>query len=114
MHTRQPKEYWRYLKGISKNTSREKSPTLQQFFEHFQNTNASEINEEFVFEHSDYQSENFDNILNSAIVESEINEAIMGLKLGKSPGYDEIVNEHIKSTKSLLMPLYIKLFNTVF
>ena len=114
MHTRQPKEYWRYLKSISKNTSREKSPTLQQFFEHFQNTNASEINEEFVFEHSEYQSENFDNILNSAIVESEINEAILGLKLGKSPGYDEIVNEHIKSTKSLLMPLYTKLFNTVF
>ena len=114
IHTRKPKEYWRYLNSISKNKSSEKSPSLQEFFEHFRNVNMSEGNEDFVFEQSGYDSENSDHILNSPITELEVTEAINGLKLGKSPGYDEILNEHIKSTKYLFMPLYIKLFNIIF
>ena len=49
-----------------------------------------------------------------AITQTEISSAIRGLKLGKSPGYDEILNEYIKCTEHLLMPVYIKLFNTIF
>ena len=114
LHTRRPKDYWRYLNSLSKNKSSEKSPSLQEFFEHFRNINVSERNEDFVFEQSGFDSENADQILNSSITESELAEAINGLKLGKSPGYDEILNEHIKSTQSLFMPLYVKLFNIIF
>ena len=114
LHTRRPKEYWRYLNSLSKNKSSGKSPSLQEFIEHFRNINVSERNEDFVFEQSGYDSENADHILNSPITESDITEAINGLKLGKSHGYDEILNEHIKSTKSLFMPLYVKLFNIIF
>ena len=63
---------------------------------------------------SEYDADNADIILNSKISEEKISTAINGLKLGKSPGHDEILNEHIKSTKFLFMPLYIKLFNIIF
>ena len=89
-------------------------PIIARFFEHFCNINFSERNEDFVFEQSDNDSENADHILNSPIIESKITKAINEPKLGKSPGYDEILNEHIKSTKSLFMPLYVKLFNIIF
>lgn len=74
----------------------------------------SEGNEDFVFEQSGYNSDNSDHILNSPITELDITEAINGLKFGKSLGYEEILNEHIKSTKSLFMPLYIKVLNIIF
>ena len=45
---------------------------------------------------------------------SEISSAIRGLKLGKAPGYDEILNKYIKSTEEVLMPLYVKFFKVIF
>ena len=38
---------------------------------------------------------------------------IKDLKNDKAPGYDNIINEYIKSTMHLLMPLYLKLFNKI-
>ena len=111
MHSAKPKEYWRYLNSINKTNSNAKIPPIQEFYNYYKNINTSEINETFDFAESEYDA---DIILNSKISEEEISTAINGLKLGKSPGYDEILNEHIKSTKCLFMPLYIKLFNTIF
>ena len=51
--------------------------------------------------------------LNNPITKDEINLAIKSLKLNKSSGIDEIVNEYIISTEHLLMPIYEKLFNTI-
>lgn len=51
--------------------------------------------------------------LNNPISESEILGAIKSLKLNKSGGADEIANEYIISTKHLLMPVYVKLFNII-
>ena len=114
MHSAKPKEYWRYLNSINKTNSNAKIPPIQEFYNYYKNINTSEINETFDFAESEYDADNADIILNSKISEEEISTAINGLKLGKSPGYDEILNEHIKSTKCLFMPLYIKLFNTIF
>ena len=51
--------------------------------------------------------ENVHNILNSPIIEEEI------LRIVKALGYDDIVNEHIKSTINKFLPIYCKLFNIV-
>ena len=59
-----------------------KKTSLQDFYGYYRITNTSEIKEEFVFEQSGYDSENSDQILNIKISESEISEAINGLKLG--------------------------------
>ena len=36
------------------------------------------------------------------------------LKQNKSPGTDGVLNEHIKSTVNIMLPIYVKLFNIVF
>ena len=41
-------------------------------------------------------------------------EAIKQLKYHKAAGVDRVVNEYIKSTATLLMPVYVKRFNTIF
>ena len=111
MPSAKPKEYWRYLNSINKTKSNATMPPIQEFYNYYKNINTSEINETFDFAESEYDA---DIILNSNISEEEISTAINGLKLGKSPVHDEILNEHIKSTQCLFMPLYIKLFNTIF
>ena len=52
--------------------------------------------------------------INKQISADEIMEAIKQLKYHKAAGVDSIVNEYIKSTATLLMPVYVKLFNTIF
>lgn len=65
------------------------------------------------------QHENNDEIrisasaLNNPINQREISTAIKALKLNKSSGIDEIINEYIISTKHLMLPIYEKLFNIV-
>ena len=68
----------------------------------------------FDFNESNFNINNADIILNSSIMGQEISSAIKGLKSGKAAGFDEVLNEYIKATETMLMPLYIKLFNLIF
>ena len=52
--------------------------------------------------------------INQPISPDEIMHCIKLLKLNKSSGIDNIVNEYIKSTANVLLPLYTKLFNIIF
>ena len=49
--------------------------------------------------------------INRPITESEISTAIKRLKNYKSSGYDCILNEHIKSSISVMIPIYIIFLN---
>ena len=51
--------------------------------------------------------------LNNPINQHEISTVIKALKLNKSSGIDEIINEYIISTKHLLLPIYEKLFDII-
>ena len=53
-------------------------------------------------------------ILNKRISPEEMCKAIKNLKNGKCLGNDKILNEFIKSTKHIFLPIYEKLFNSVF
>ena len=63
------------------------------------------------------QNQNISNqnmYLNSEITEQEINYCINNLKNSKAASpFNNIINEYIKSTKHLILPLYYKLFNCV-
>ena len=68
------------------------------------------------------QNCNFDNEFQS-ILENEINQkisaneiltAIKSLRNNKSPGIDNIVNEHLKTIANIMLPIYVKLFNIIF
>ena len=52
-------------------------------------------------------------ILDLGITEKKIVECIDQLKSCKSPGIDDIINEYLRTTKEVLLPHYLKIFNLI-
>ena len=111
------KEYWRIINSVEKKETR--SPPLNDLYNYFKDLNSSNNNQ--VPEQSNSQPESesvnlqeLNQEINLPISPTEINSAIKKLKNNKSPGIDNILNEHIKSTSHLFLPVYMKLFNTIF
>ena len=52
--------------------------------------------------------------INKPITEKETLTAVENLKNNKSPGADNILNKHIKSTIQIILPIYTKPFNIIF
>ena len=65
------------------------------------------------FEMPDTNDNLANDTLNGKFIEEEITSIIQNLKNGKAPGYDCVINEYVKSTISLCMPLYLKLFRKI-
>lgn len=55
-----------------------------------------------------------DEFLNSSITEGEILNCIKSLKSNKSSSNDRILNEYIKHTSHIMLPVYVTFFNLVF
>ena len=104
MHTKNPKSYWKYL--ITIKTAHDKPQSiLKSLYEHFQTVNASnEPKEHFTATHKTGLGSD----LNTRITRQEINKCITNLKNGKAAGDDKILNECIKSTKEIFLPVYDK------
>ena len=51
--------------------------------------------------------------INAPITGDEILQCIKSLKRNKSAGCDHIINEYIKSTSDFMLPLYVRLFNSI-
>ena len=94
-----------------KTKSNKEQPTLDSFYEHFKNINKSNKPKE---DFSSINLEDENNILNRKASKEEIDLCILNIKNGKSSGEDKILNEYIKSTKGISLPIYEKLFNVVF
>ena len=109
MRTKNPKDYWNYIKSLDKKKDKT-YPPLNALYEHFKNINKSNESHENYKAHDDEENEN----LNKRISVDEICKCINKLKNGKCPGDDRILNEYIKSTKHIFLPVYEKLFNSVF
>ena len=113
MQSKRPKDYWRYLNSLSKkNTS--KTPPLQEFYDYFKDIDFTQDIEQFDSEQAGFRNNDNNDILNVPITENEILLAIRALKLGKSAGLDHILNEYIKNTVHMFIPLYLKPFNIIF
>jgi hypothetical protein len=52
--------------------------------------------------------------INGQITADEILKSIQDLKTQKACADDNIINEYIKSSAHLLIPIYVKLFNCIF
>ena len=99
--------------------SSESQASLDDFYQFFESIN--ENSEEHTDLNSDNADDNFDetsdinveNDVNQPITESEILKNVKLLKNNKASGIDNFVNEHIKSTVYLLLPIYCKLFNVI-
>ena len=92
-------------------------PPINIFSNYFSDLNKGETNNDNVFDFNMdevlYEANN-PNTINKQISADEIMEAIKQLKYHKAADVDRVVNEYIKSTATLLMPVYVKRFNTIF
>ena len=53
-------------------------------------------------------------ILNGSITTDEIRKSALNLRNNKNPSNDHIVNEYIKNTLDIFLPIYESLFNLIF
>ena len=116
-----PKLFWKELRNISYRKKTLPKISDESWFDHFKSLfNSGHI----VVEQDAFTScatpiecesnEVVEQILDSPITQSEIYDAINGLKIGKSPGVDNILAEFIKSSKTFIMPFLAILFNNLF
>ena len=110
LQSKNPKDYWKFINSL-KNKTATNTPTLEEFYEHFKMLNMAESSENDT-QHRFPSSEN-NASLNARITPDEILRGIKNLKNGKTSGLDNILNEHIKSTSNIFIPVYEKLFNII-
>ena len=104
-----PKEYWRILNGSKKG---ENHVAVKEFYKYFKNLNnpPNYSNDEEITNDTEHVNDE----INRPIRESEIRQAVKELKRNKSPGFDQILNEHIQITLDMMLPTYTNLFNIIF
>jgi hypothetical protein len=115
LKTTDPKQYWNIINLSPKQTK--PCASLEDFYTFFKSLNENSHDEDrntnIENDHLNLNQE-INEEINCPITESEILAAVKCLKNNKSPGTDNIVNEHIKSSLNVMMPIYLKLFNVVF
>ena len=85
------------------------------FMSFFRNLNTQQnVQNEEQNDYYDANENDNDSELNRPITETEILLCTKMLKTNKSPGLDNILNEHIKSTINIMSPVYTKLFNLIY
>ena len=84
------------------------------FSDYFKKINSSQNTDNYDPSQMGFNENDNNQILNTPITENETNLAIRNQKYGNSAGLDGIVNEYIKATMQFTLPLYTKLFNTMF
>ena len=112
MRTSSPKDYWNYVNSINKKTA-QPDINIQVLTDFFKNLNENNSDND-VPPNANYPNIIFANELNSEISQSEILKAIKALKNNKTPGVDRVLNEYIKQTSTMFLPIYHKLFNMIF
>lgn len=113
-----PREYWKIINS-SKKSDKNVAP-LKEFYNFFKNVNtqgnseSEQCNTETYNTDFELSDDDDSKEINQLITESEVLSTAKSLKNNKSPGLDCIVNEHIKSTIHIMLPVYVKLFNLIF
>ena len=86
---------------------------MNVLFEHFKSMNFDDSDSDHGGDSPWLDNHDENEHLNSPVTCGEIERYIRNLKNSKSPGLDNILNEYVKNTKFLMLPLYVKLFNAV-
>ena len=114
MKNKNPKDYWKILNSLDNKPENAdiKLEDLYSFFKdlNYDPNNGTENTEDIQL----LFNEVGDDFLNSSITESEILKCIKSLKNNKACSNDNILNEYIKSSAEIMMPVYVSFFNLVF
>ena len=107
-----PKEFWKILNNIER---KEDDPdiSIDTLYEYFKNLNINNDGND-TQETINIDITDDDEILNSSITEGEIIKCIKSLKNNKSSANDRIINEYIKNSTNVMIPIYVSYFNLIF
>jgi len=110
-----PKEFWKIINKENKTKqSNTDIPDISEFTEHFKSLNeGQEISEETETELKIHSSNNTNEEMDKPITEQEIIFCIGKLKNNKACGDDFILNEYLKCSSTIMINIYVKLFNAV-
>ena len=111
-----PKSYWSLLNKYSNEKKKFISDiTSEVFFEHFSKLNEGNADNDESFDPIDLSNiSEYNSELNKAISNEEISVAINGLNNNKACSvYDNILNEYIKHSKDMMLPVLNSFFNLV-
>ena len=86
-------------------------PESDQFFEYFKDNYRSDELPQNSEQNDDNSVPN--KLLNAEITDGEILKAIKALGAAKAAALDGVLNEYIKASASILLPIYVKPFNLV-
>ena len=111
LKSKDPKQYWKLLQN---NKQEVINVPLDIFKDHFEKLAVEEELVEGV--ELPTVADSFGNLdtnaLNQPFSETEIRNVVKNLKNNKAAGIDNILNEYIKHSLDLMLPFYLKLFNS--
>lgn len=111
LKSKDPKTFWRFVTGKEKSKVK---VGVNEFYEFMEKVNTDTQNQGEATLNLDMHGCLFDEQLNSSISTDEIKQNALKLLNDKACGLDLVMNEHIKSTLHIMLPVYHKLFNIVF
>ena len=117
LNSGKPKDYWKFLNSVNVKRTPRNTPTLNEFHDYYKAVNQTAHDDNVLGKEDecllDYSSLSTDS-LNSTITVTEIVKSINKTKNSKSPSpHDYVINEYLKNTKHLMVPIFYKLFNIV-
>ena len=114
LKNKSPKEYWKIINSID-NKRTESNIELDTLYTFFKDLNKQpETDNDYSGDNIEISVNDDDEILNSPISDGEILKCIKLLKNNKACANDDIINEYIKSTSHIMLPLYTSFFNLIF
>ncbi|MES9902847.1 MAG: reverse transcriptase family protein [Sedimenticola sp.] len=112
MNKQNPKQYWAFINSL-KAKSNTDMPPIDELYKFFKGNNAADDRNEHFDLPQNYLL-NSEEELNCSITENEILKHICNLKNSKAPSpSDSILNEYIKTSRNIMLPIYTNLFNRV-
>jgi len=111
MRSKSPKMYWQYISSLGK-PKRHVDLDNDMFYNFFKDLNAH-VNDDETVPDVNFPDVNLQHNLDVDITADEITKCINNLNCGKASGPDSVLNEYIKHSSSLFMPVYVKLFNRI-
>ena len=111
MKSKNPRGFWKIINSLEKSKDNEKID-IETLYDFFKNLNEQNENDN-MSQGLNIDLTNEDELLNSPITENEINKCIRMLKYNKSSSNDKIINEYLKYTAHIMLPIYVSFFNLV-
>ena len=110
MQSKRPKEFWKIINSMEPK-SQEKNVNIDDFYDFFKGEdNLIDYEPDFG---NEININDDDEILNVKITSQEILRCVKHLKNNKACGTDYILNEYIKASIDIMMPVYVNLFNLI-